>query len=115
MGRMTSFLRRSPRGAEVELDGRAFAFVAHDEPRGWTVTAYDGEGRRLGRPLKGMSSAGRATLVRSLDGATDAQLEQLADVWVQTCRQSMTNAAVLTSFADAAGAIRGDGEAASPG
>jgi hypothetical protein len=78
MGRVMSFLRRPPRLAGLDPDGRAFGFIAWEEPRGWTVSAYGADGRRLGRLLKGMSGAGQATLLRSLDGATDAELEQLA-------------------------------------
>lgn len=99
-------LRRAPRMAEPT--GRALGFLVEDEPRGWTLTACGADGRRLGRPLKGMSSAGGGTLLRSLHGATDAELERLAVAWVQACRQGVTNQAVLTSFLDAVTAIRGE-------
>lgn len=115
MAPVLSFLRRAPRVAEPEPDGRPFAFAVHDEPRGWMVTAYGADGRRLGRPLKAMSSAGRETLLRSLDGATEAELELMAAAWVRACRHAMTNAAVLTSFLDTASAIQSRGDTTASG
>jgi hypothetical protein len=106
MPRRLSFLRRPSRFVVDEPDGRPFGLDMRDEPRGWMVTAYDADGRRLGRSLRGMSSAGCDTLRRVLDSADDADLARLADVWVQACRHQMTNAQVLARLCDAADELR---------
>jgi hypothetical protein len=102
--------RRPPLVAPPELIGRAgltFGFAAEPEPEGWTVSAYGADGRRLGRPLKGLSESAQATLTRPAAEAADASdLQQLADAWTNACRHSTTNADVLTAFADAAALMR---------
>ncbi len=107
MGRFREIvLRQPPLVAPAELmaeGGLTFGFVAAPELMGWTVTAYGPDGRRLGRPLKGLSDAARLTLTGAVaPTASRPELERLAGVWTRACAESHTNAEVLTGFADAA-------------
>lgn len=96
-------LRRPPLVAPPELIGRPFGFVAESDAEGWTVMAHGADGRRLGRPLKGLSDPALTSLqARSERASTDAHLRALANAWVRSCRASVTNAQVLTAFGDAA-------------
>jgi hypothetical protein len=101
---LPSFLsRRPPVVAPPELIGQPFGIVVGSEPAGWTVTAFGSDGRRLGRPLKGLSDGAVATLNATVDQVHDgAAREQLAGSWVQACRAGVTNADVLIDFTDAA-------------
>ena len=99
-------LRRPPVVAPPESLGLAFGFATQQEIEGWTVNAHGADGRRLGRPLKGLSSSALATLTRPATAAGSAsELGRLGNAWTQACRQSATNAEVLTAFADAAALI----------
>jgi hypothetical protein len=107
---MPRFLsRRPPIVAPPELidqPGLAFGITVGSEPAGWTVTAFGADGRRLGRPLKSLSDSAANTLTAAVDGIEDAGGRiRLADAWVQACRTGVTNADVLTGFADAAARI----------
>jgi hypothetical protein len=96
-------LRRPPLVAPPELIGRTFGFVAQSDAEGWTVMAHGADGRRLGRPLKGLSDPAVTSLQARCDRASsDAHLQALADAWVRSCRASVTNAQVLMAFGDAA-------------
>ena len=98
--------RRPPLVAPPELIGQPFGIAVGSEPAGWTVTAYGTDGRRLGRPLKGLSDPAVATLNATVDQIHDRPArEQLAKSWVQACRASVTNADVLIEFSDAAAEI----------
>jgi len=103
--------RRPPRIVAIpagDEPGPAFGVTALAEPIGWTVTAYGPDGRRLGRPLKGLSDPVYSTLVKTIDGVSGpAERERLADAWVEACRVGVTNAEVLTGFSDAALALAG--------
>jgi hypothetical protein len=105
--------RRPPLVASPELVTRGdltFGFTTEAELQGWTVTAYGSDGRRLGRPLKGLSQSAQATLTRpTTEAANASDLQQLADAWTFACKHSSTNADVLTAFADAAGLMRAGG------
>ena len=110
MGRLPKLLfRRPPLVAAPELidqPGLAFGIAVGSEPAGWTVTAYGSDGRRLGRPLKGMSDPATTTLTATVDRIRDsADRERLATAWVQACRAGVTNADVLIGFSDAAAQI----------
>ena len=104
--------RRPPLVAPPELIGQPFGIAVGSEPSGWTVTAYGADGRRLGRPLKGLSDPTVATLNATVEQVPDgAAREQLAQTWVRACRAGVTNADVLTTFTDAAQrAVAGGGE-----
>jgi hypothetical protein len=99
-------LRRPPIVAPAELVGQAeltFGFATVSEPEGWMVSAYGPDGRRLGRPLKGLSESAQVTLIRMLSLASSpSDLQRLSDAWTTACREGHTNADVLTAFSDAA-------------
>jgi hypothetical protein len=101
--------RRPPVIAPPELidqPGLAFGIAVGSEPAGWTVTAYGSDGRRLGRPLKGLSDPATTTLTASVERIRErAGRERLATAWVQACRAGATNADVLIGFSDAAAEI----------
>jgi hypothetical protein len=101
--------RRPPLVAPPELlnqPGLAFGIRVGSEPAGWTVTAYGTDGRRLGRPLKGLSDPATTTLSATVDRIRDsADRQRLAAAWVQACRAGVTNADVLIGFSDAAAEI----------
>jgi hypothetical protein len=112
---MPRFLsRRPPIVAPPELidqPGLAFGITVGSEPAGWTVTAFGADGRRLGRPLKSLSDSAASTLTTSVDAVSDTSARvRLADAWVQACRTGVTNADVLTDFADAAARIASGAE-----
>jgi hypothetical protein len=106
-------IRRPPLVASPDLVTRGdltFGFTTESELEGWTVTAYGADGRRLGRPLKGLSQSAQVTLTRPpTEAANASDLQQLADAWTHACKHSSTNADVLTAFADAAGRMRDGG------
>ncbi len=86
--------------------GLAFGIAVGSERAGWTVTAYGADGRRLGRPLKGLSDPAATTLTATVEAIADgADRSRLATAWVDACRTSVTNAEVLTGFTDAAARI----------
>jgi hypothetical protein len=103
--------RRPPLVAPPELidqPGLSFGLTVGSEPAGWTVTAYGADGRRLGRPLKGLSDPATTTLTATVERIQDsAARDRLAAAWVQVCRDSVTNADVLIGFSDAAAQIAG--------
>ena len=98
--------RTPPVVAPADVRGRpglTFGFATQSEPEGWTVMAYGSDGRRLGRPLKGLSESAQATLTLPPTEARNASdLQRLADAWADACKHGSTNADVLTAFADAA-------------
>ena len=101
-------LRRPPVVAPPELVGRPFGFAAESDPEGWTVVGYGVDGRRLGRPLKGLSDPALTSLSGFPDRTTDdEQLRALAAAWVRACRSSVTNGQALTAFGDAAEQVLG--------
>ncbi len=107
LSRLWEILTRTPPlVAPAALRGQpgiTFGFTAESGPEGWTVMAYGSDGRRLGRPLKGLSDSAQATLTLPATRATAApDLQRLADAWSEACRHGSTNADVLTAFADAA-------------
>ena len=106
--------RRPPIVAPPELidqPGLAFGIRVGSEPAGWTVTAYGSDGRRLGRPLKGMSDSATTALTATVERIEDTTgRERLATAWVQACRAGVTNADVLIGFSDAAAEIAGAAE-----
>ena len=101
--------RRPPLVAPPELidqPGLTFGISVGSEPAGWTVTAFGADGRRLGRPLKGLSDPATTTLTATVDRIRDgADRERLAAAWVQACRAGVTNADVLIGFSDSAAQI----------
>jgi hypothetical protein len=101
--------RRPPIVAPPELidqPGLAFGIRVGSEAAGWTVTAYGSDGRRLGRPLKGLSDPATTTLTATVDRIRDsADRTRLATAWVDACRAGVTNADVLIGFSDAAAEI----------
>jgi hypothetical protein len=101
--------RRPPIVAPAELidqPGLAFGISVGSEPAGWTVTAYGSDGRRLGRPLKGLSDSATTTLTATVERIRDrAGRERLATAWVHACRTGVTNADVLLGFSDSAAQI----------
>jgi hypothetical protein len=108
--------RRPPLVAPPEVigqPGHAFGVTVSSEPAGWTLTAYGSDGRRLGRPLKGLSEPVLARLTATVDEVSPGPgRERLATAWMQACRGGVTNADVLLGFSDAATQIAGDGTAA---
>jgi hypothetical protein len=110
--------RRPPLVASPALAGQtdlAFGFDVRSELTGWTVTAYGADGRRLGRPLKGLSDPVQATLAATAERIEDPDdRRRLAAAWVAVCRESVTNADVLTGFTDAATRIAGERAAGRP-
>ncbi len=115
LGGVRFLSRRPPLVAPPEVigqPGHAFGVTVSSEPAGWTVTAYGSDGRRLGRPLKGLSEAAQARLAATVDEVSPGPgRERLAAAWVQACRGGVTNADVLLGFSDAATQIAGDGTA----
>jgi hypothetical protein len=111
--------RRPPFVAPADLigqPGHTFGFTTQPEFQGWTVTAFGADGRRLGRPLKGLSESAAATLTRPPDQTANASdLQRLADAWSYACKHGVTNADVLTAFADAAARMSLDGSPMSRG
>jgi hypothetical protein len=104
--------RRPPLVAPPELvagGGLTFGLDVRSEPAGWTVTAYGADGRRLGRPVKGLSEPVQATLAACVERVADpGGRRRLAAAWVAACRGSVTNADLLTGFTDAAARIAGE-------
>jgi hypothetical protein len=104
--------RRAPLVAPAGLIGQpglTFGFTTESERQGWTVTAYGADGRRLGRPLKGLSESAKTTLTDPPARSADASdLQRLADAWSDACKHGLTNADVLTAFADAAALMQLD-------
>ena len=109
MSRLSEILlRRPPVVAPPELLGRPFGFAAESDPEGWTVVGYGPDGRRLGRPLKGVSDPALTSLSTYPERTTDdAQLRALAAAWVTACRSSVTNGQALTALGDAAERVLG--------
>ncbi len=103
--------RRPPLIAPPELVGQPFGIAVGSEPAGWTVTAYGSDGRRIGRPLKGLSDPAVTTLNATVDQVQAGPArQQLAESWVQACRAGVTNADVLIDFTDAATQLAADAE-----
>lgn len=105
--------RRPPIIAPPELVASPdlqFGLDVRAERTGWTVAAYGPGGRRIGRPLKGLSEAVQETLTAAVDRIQDpSDRRRLAAAWVGACREAVTNAEVLIGFTDAAARIAGEG------
>jgi hypothetical protein len=110
--------RRPPIIAPPELvtsPDLQFGLDVRAERAGWTVAAYGPDGRRIGRPLKGLSQGVQETLTAAVDRIQDpADRRRLAAAWVGACREAVTNAEVLTGFTDAAARLAAKGGSGTP-
>jgi hypothetical protein len=109
VGRLWETLTRTPPVvAPEELRGRTdlvFGFATRQDPEGWLVQAYGADGRRIGRPIMGVSSGALATMTAPVEQTTDpAELRRLADAWATACKRSSHNAELMRLFSASASA-----------